>query len=277
MSIVFSVDETTHFTAWPSSTALLSYGEVLYSLQEGDRICWHQADLPGGVALDAWIDAASGSRWHFLQLVLADNVATETRGRLMDCLDALGEASGCCVAAAGAGPGPVCLVGTVGGESIARGKTLATWNGIPSGSPYFELTVRGLGRPVQICPGWSAEECLPAVTNPERRALLDAARAVLAAARDARVRVVGQWSRLRVVPPDTPDMPRQRPISTVEPLVMAELTADLEALLGEPVPTEPGRALPRTLAAPTASGPRASGMTIDPVVFFWCTQATCLS
>ena len=44
MSIELSVDETTRFTAWPSSTALLSYGELLYSVQESDRICWHQAE-----------------------------------------------------------------------------------------------------------------------------------------------------------------------------------------------------------------------------------------
>ena len=277
MSIVFSVGETTHFSAWAAGATLLSYGHLVYTMQEGDRIWWHQAGGPDGVALDAWIDSESGSRWHFVQLVCADHLATATRARLLERLEALAGAAGSTVDAAGAGPGPVCLVGTIGNEAVARGKTLATWNGIPSGSPYFELTVRVLDRPVQVCPGWGPQECLPTVSNPARRASLATARTVLAAASGARVRVVGQWSTLRVVPPDTPDEPRQRPLALMEPFVLAEPPAELEALLGETLPEKSGVGRARAQRAAINSPSVSAGATIDPVLFFWCRQATCSS
>jgi hypothetical protein len=112
---------------------------------------------------------------------------------------------------------PIAITGTVEDAGVSRGKTLAAWNGIPSGEPWLR---------VRPDPGQDLLAAAPEVI------LVSVPRALMPEEPVGQaLQLVGRWRLPAPVEPPDDDIPRQMPIELKQmPIELKLLPPDLSSL-----------------------------------------------
>ena len=129
------------------------------------------------------------------------------------------------------------ITGRVTAVGHSRGKTLAAWDGVPSGQGFLLVHLDGdVPRPPAAAD--SVHVWFPEVPPPELPPLVG-----------QRIRLQGRWQDPPIEEPDSFEQPRQQPLAPMDPLLLPDLEA-----LSPSVPPEPdSQPQPPVPAAPPST------------------------